>query len=185
MAVKGAHSARSEAGVALLRGVNVGGKNRLPMAPLAAMFEAAGCRNVRTYIQSGNVVFEAAPRGLAARIEAAILKDFGFAAPVTLRTRGEFEAVVRGNPFLPGADESHLYVGFLAGVPAPQAVKKLDPRRSPPDRFQVIGREVYLLLPNGVGRSKLTNAWFDRALETVCTIRNWRTVKQLLAMCGE
>lgn len=175
----------SEVCVALMRGINVGGKNMLPMKVLAAMFEAAGARSVRTYIQSGNVVFEApaARRAkLALAVRAAVKKQLGFESEVVVRSAEELERVARSNPFLPKAELAQLYVAFLADRPTPAQVKALDPSRSPPDAFRVVGREVYLKLPNGAGRTKLTNAYFDSKLGTVSTMRNWRTVLTLLEM---
>jgi uncharacterized protein (DUF1697 family) len=173
--------------VALLRGINVGGKNKLPMKDLVGMFERAGCVTARHYIQSGNIVF-AAPPSLAAKmpavVEAAITKGFGLRIPVVLRSEEELRAVVAGNPFLmAGVDPDALHVMFLAAQPSKAAVAALDPARSPPDELVVKGREVYLSLPNGMGRTKLTNAWFDAKLATVSTARNWRTVLNLVAMC--
>jgi uncharacterized protein (DUF1697 family) len=174
--------------VALLRGINVGGKNKLPMKDLTAMFVEAGCRGVRTYIQSGNVIFEAAA-GAAARlpgvIEKRIAGQFGYRTPVILRTANELREVVAGNPFLKaGAGPEMLHVMFLADRPAAGAITALDPQRSPPDEFIVQGREVYLRLLLGGGKSKLTNAYFDAKLSTVSTVRNWRTVTTLLEMAG-
>ena len=175
--------------VALLRGINVGGKNKLPMKDLVAMFERAGCVTTRHYIQSGNVVFAAAP-ALAATIPAvvaaAIEKGFGLRVPVVVRSEKELRAVVAGNPFLDtGVDPDALHVMFLAAQPSKAAVSALDPERSPPDQFVVKGREVYLACPNGVGRTKLSNAWFDTKLGTISTARNWRTVLKLVAMCDD
>lgn len=175
---------RLERHVALMRGVNVGGKNRLPMKDLVALFEGAGCSEVSTYIQSGNVVFSAEPdvaRALPAVVAAAIARDFGFDTPVVLRSAGEMARVPVANPF-PDADPEaeHLHVMFLADWPDRAAVAALDPARSPPDTFAVVGRDVYLRLPAGIGQSKLTNAWLDRALSTVSTARNWRTVLALI-----
>ena len=174
----------SERRVALLRGVNVGGKNKLPMASLAKLFAAAGCTDVVTFIQSGNVVFSASaaiakrlPDALAEAIEGA----HGFRSPVILRTAGELVAAERANPF-PGTEAVHI--AFLADAPTPAAVKSLDPKRSPPDRFVVRGREIYLHLPNGGGQTKLTNAYFDRTLDTVSTIRNWNTLTKLIALAA-
>jgi uncharacterized protein (DUF1697 family) len=173
---------------ALLRGVNVGGKNKLPMKDLAAMFAEAGCTDVVTYIQSGNVVFRAT-EACAARIPAAIAKVvadcLGFRAPVVTRTAGELRGVLRGNPFLrAGAEAESLHVMFLADRPTPARVAALDSRRSPPDEFEVKGREIYLRLPNGGARTRLTNAYFDSKLATTSTVRNWRTVMKLVEMTG-
>lgn len=174
--------------VALLRGINVGGRNKLPMRELAAMFVGMGCDDVRTYIQSGNVVFRASPEladGLPTWITAEIAASHGIQIPVVMRTASDFERIVCDNPFLAaGADPAKLHVGFLADTPVPACVRRLDPDRSPPDAFEVQGREVYLHFPTGVARSKLDNAYFDRTLNTVCTIRNWRTVRRLQEMAS-
>ena len=172
--------------VALLRGINVGGKKSLPMKALAQLFAAAGCADVRTYIQSGNVIF-AATEAVAARVpaalSAAIAREFDLRVPLMTRTAAELDAVVRGNPFLrQGTDPATLHVAFLADLPGPEQVAALDPRRSPPDRFLVQGREIYLCCPDGVGKSKLTNQYFDSKLKTVSTGRNWRTVLKLLEL---
>lgn len=172
--------------VALLRGVNVGGKNKLPMKDLAAMFAAAGCQDVRTYIQSGNVVFTAAPRvadQLPALIAARIEQAFGYRTPVVMRTTEQLAEVAAHNPFLTaGAAADSLHVLFLADPPSPDRIATLDPHRSPPDAFRVRGREVFLSLPNGAARTKLTNAYFDSKLATTSTGRNWRTVTTLLGL---
>ncbi len=172
--------------VALLRGVNVGGKNQLPMKVLTEMFCAAGCAGVRTYIQSGNVIFNT-PAALAAkhasRITEQIAARFGFETPILLRTAGQLEKIIRSNPFLKaGAAEDHLHVMFLDGVPAARAMANLDPERLPGDKFQVIGQEAYLWLPNGSARTKLSNQYFDSKLGTTSTGRNWRTVKKLFEL---
>jgi uncharacterized protein (DUF1697 family) len=171
--------------VALLRGINVGGKNRLPMADLNKICAAAGCEDVRTYIQSGNVLFNA-DAGCAKRmpklVESAINKRFGFSSPVIVRTAADMTRITKANPF-PHADENALYVGFLADKPTARRIAELDPDRSPGDEFRVIGREIYLnLAANGASRTKLTTAYFDSKLQTVSTFRNWRTTVALLAM---
>ena len=172
--------------VALLRGINVGGKNILPMKDLAAMFVAAGCRDVTTYIQSGNVVFSAAAgtlKKMPATIAAKVADDFGYRVPVIVRSHEELSIVIRRNPFLnPEAYQKILHVAFLADAPGAEAISKLDPDRSPPDRFAVIGRDVFLHLPNGGGNTKLTNAWLDSKLSTVSTVRNWATILKLHEM---
>jgi uncharacterized protein (DUF1697 family) len=175
--------------VALLRGINVGGNNMLPMKDLCALFTRAGCENVRSYIQSGNVLFHAAPRlaaNLPRLIAEQITKQFGYKTPVLVRTAVQLEAAVAANPFLKqGAAEDALYVMFLADMPTPLAIDQLDPQRSPPDAFVVNGCEVYLHLPGGAGNSKLTNNYFDSKLKTTSTARNWRTVNKLLALMQE
>ena len=171
--------------VALLRGINVGGKNKLPMKMLTEMFAAAGCRNVRTYIQSGNVVFTADPTvvrmdQLATQIATAITEQAGLKVPVILRSAGEIQHALRANPFVKArVAEELLHVYFLAEACGASALKALDHERSPGDTFIACGREIYLHLPDGVARTKLTNAYFDRQLGTVSTLRNWRTVSTL------
>ena len=171
--------------LALLRGINVGGKNKLPMRTLVQIFEELGGKNIRTLIQSGNVVFDASPRlidTLAAKVSSRIRKDLGLSVPVQLRNARELRKALRSHPLAAGADEGALAVAFLSDKPTAAQVRLLDPDRSPGDHFRVVGREIYLLLPNGAARSKLTNAYFDRTLETVSTARNWRTCQKLLGM---
>jgi uncharacterized protein (DUF1697 family) len=172
--------------IALLRGLNVGGKNRLAMADLAAAFEAAGAEAARTFIQSGNVLFEApaarAP-GVAEAARRTLASRHGLEVPVVLRSAAELSAVVEGNPFLgPGVDPDLLHVAFLAQRPPAAAAAALDPLRSPPDRLELRGRDLFLHLPNGVARTRITNAWLDRTLGTTSTVRNWRTVLALLEL---
>jgi uncharacterized protein (DUF1697 family) len=175
--------------LALLRGINVGGKNKLPMKDLVAMFGAAGCRDARAYIQSGNVIFNAEPgvvTSLPETIAAQIAAQFGLRVPVVVRTAEALADVIRHNPFIAqGMTEESLHVLFLADMPTASRVDGLDPDRSPPDTCIVRGAEVYLHLPNGAGRTKLTNAYFDTKLATVSTGRNWRTVTTLSKMMAE
>jgi uncharacterized protein (DUF1697 family) len=172
--------------VALLRGINVGGKHLVPMKMLAEMFASAGCEQVRTYIQSGNVVFAASPavaREIAETIGEKIRKRLGHEAPVVLRSAEQFAQIVENNPFGQRKDFSNFsHVLFCADKLSPANVKKLDPQRSPGDEIVCKGQEVFLWLPNGAGKSKLTNAYFDAKLETICTQRNWRTVVKLNEM---
>lgn len=174
--------------LALLRGINVGGNNKLSMQHLVKLFSEAGCRDIRTYIQSGNVVFKAAPAlaaDLGTELSQRILEHAGLRVPVVMRTRDELAGVVLRNPFLEsGADPAALHVMFLADQPSAQAIEGLDPRRSPSDSFAVIGREIYLHCPDGLARTKLTNAYFDAKLETTSTCRNWRTTLKLLEMAN-
>jgi uncharacterized protein (DUF1697 family) len=171
--------------VALLRAVNVGGKNKLPMAELREMFAAAGCEAVRSYIQSGNVVFRGGPK-MCEEIPSQIAARFGFQPPIVLRSMHEMETAIANNPYLAeGAPPESLHVMFLADQPGAEAVRQLDPQRSPPDEFIVRGREIYMRLPKGAGESKLTNQYFDSKLKTTGTSRNWRTVNILLEMMKE
>lgn len=143
--------------VALLRGINVGGKNKLPMPELAAIFERVACTDIRTYIQSGNVVFRAGP-ALAMRIPDLVAREiadrFGYRVPLVTRTAGELRRVVRQNPFLrQGVDPAILHVAFLGRAPSRAALAGLDPDHSPPDAYVVRGREIYLCCPTGMART--------------------------------
>jgi uncharacterized protein (DUF1697 family) len=167
--------------VALLRGINVGGKNMLAMSALAKRFADAGCEDVVTYINSGNVVFRATAalaKKLPAVITAAIAKHHELQIPIVMRTAAELAGIVAANPYAK-APLAELYVGFLATAPDAAAIARLDPKRSPPDEFRVIGGEIYLRYRNGAGTTKLTNAYFDSKLATVSTVRNWNTVLAL------
>jgi uncharacterized protein (DUF1697 family) len=176
-------SPRAATHLALLRGLNVGGRNVVPMPELAALFAQAGCAGVRTYIQSGNVLFAAPPalvRRIPGEIASRILERHGLRVPVIVRSAAELRDVATGNPFLrTSADTRLLHVAFLAARPSPAAVSRLDPARSPPDAFAVQGREVYLSLPNGAGRTRITNDYLDRTLGTISTLRNWNTVLKM------
>ena len=170
--------------VALLRGINVGGKNKLPMKDLASIFSKIGCADVATYIQSGNVIFKAPAKlagGVAETVTKKIEAEFGLRVPVLLRSAGQLAKAIAGNLFLnEGVSEDFLHVAFLRDL----ATASLDQDRSPGDRFVVCGAEIYLHLPNGAARTKLTNAYFDSHLQTVSTMRNWRTVLKIAAMMG-
>jgi uncharacterized protein (DUF1697 family) len=166
--------------VALLRSINVGGNNHVPMAQLRAAIEAIGFRDVKTYIHSGNVVFrcdDEAESSVAARLEGVVA---GFAAVrVIVRTASELAALVEGEAPFPTSDGKKLHVVFLRDIPDRVA---LDPDRSPGDQFVVKGREVWMYLPNGAAKTKLGLPWFEKGLGTVGTARNWNTVLKLLAM---
>ncbi len=169
--------------VALLRGVNVGGA-KLPMADLRAIAADLGYEGVATYIQSGNLVLSTTDT--AAKVEkdlaAAIAAGTRVKPPVLVRTRSQLARVVKGNPFLArGEDASLVHVLFTDG-PAKTAIAKLDLPAYEPDEAQPIGKELYLFLPNGVGRSKLAT---DLVRHKAGTQRNWRTVTTLRAMADE
>ena len=171
--------------VALLRGINLAGRNKVPMAELRSALESLGLEDVVTYIQSGNVVFRGrgGVRDLAASIEGGIEEVFGIDVVVLLRTPTELRKVAADNPFLrAGADPSKLHVVFLSGKPTKEAAAGLDADRSPPGEFALGGREVYLHLPTGFGRSKLTVDYFERTLGVAGTARNWKTVTKLVAL---
>ncbi len=177
---------RSNIHVALLRGINVGGKNKLPMKELSPLFVEAGCKDVVTYIQSGNVLFRASAtvaRRVPGTIAKAITEQFGYSVPVVTRQADDLRRIAQENPFLAkGAEVTTLHVAFLAARPTAAKLRALDPDRSPADEYVVKGSEIYLHCPNGFARTKLTNAYFDSKLGTTSTVRNWKTVRKLLEM---
>jgi uncharacterized protein (DUF1697 family) len=173
--------------VLLLRGVNVGGKNKLPMALLSELLCKHGCVEVRTYIQSGNAVFTASRKmadGLCTALPARIEKALGFAPPLVIRSLAEMSKIAASNPFpVPtGEGRDSLHVLFLSTRPTKAQIAALDANRSPGDRFAVVGSEIYLYLTQSSADTKLTNAYFDSKLATMGTGRNWRTVITLHQM---
>lgn len=167
--------------VALLRGINVGTGRTLAMTDVRAAFEAAGATAIRTYIQSGNVVFDHGRRGTApfvAELERRLAKAAGFAVPVVLRTATEWGEVLRACPF-PDAAPEHLHVLFARTKLAVDALAKVDAARFAPERVTLGAREAYLCLPNGVGRSKLFALVARQPGLADATARNWRTVLRL------
>jgi uncharacterized protein (DUF1697 family) len=166
----------------LLRGVNVGGRNALPMAELRALVESLGFTEVTTLIQSGNVAFSARKRPAPERLATAIQERFGFAAPVVLRSREELARALAANPFT-AADPATLHLGFLGAAPAPQAVAALEADRHLPERFHIAATELYLELPSGMARAKLP-VYLERRLGVTLTLRNWRTSERLLALAS-
>ena len=170
--------------VALLRGINVGGVRSLKMSDLRNTFEKAGCTNVATYIQSGNVVFahvEKSAAKLGEILEAALAKAAGFDVDIVIRTKSEMAKVVAQNPF-PRAKPESLYVYFMPKKPAADALAHVDPKKFEPEKFAVVGRELYLVLPNGGGRSTLVGTLVRKSPIKEATARNWRTVNTLIAM---
>jgi uncharacterized protein (DUF1697 family) len=170
--------------VALLRGVNVSGHNKVGMKELRARLLGLGFQDIATYIQSGNVVFKtSAASDVAPLIERDLRQGFGVSVTVLLRTKEQLRRVSTQNPFLRrGIDPASLHVTFLAETPKPARVRELTAKVSGPDELVVRGREVYLRCPNGYGRTKLTNTFLERQLGSPATTRNWRTVLQLVAM---
>jgi len=167
--------------IALLRGVNVGGHKKVEMARLRALMESLGYRDVRTYVQSGNVVFSGAKRS-EAHLEQALEKEFGFAVPVVLRTRDELAAVVRRNPLREVASDPAKHVVVFCGA---KAAVDLDAAAFEPERFVVSGREVYFWAPAGLARSELAKVLAAKPLGAKSTARNWRTVEKLLTLADD
>lgn len=174
--------------VSMLRGINVGGHKTIKMDQLRHSLEALGFEQVKTYIQSGNVVFKGGKLStavLSGKIETKILSDYGFSVSVILRTQDEMEKTIRNNPFLKerGIDQTKLHVTFLAEAPARSALQKMQALIAAPDQSRCVGKEIYFYLPNGVSQSSLWKTPWERALSVVTTMRNWKTVNRLYQMC--
>ena len=174
--------------IALFRGINVGGRNKLPMKELVSELESLGLSDVRTYIQSGNVVFRGSaqkPAGLSGRIAAAVEASHGFRPRVIVLTLEELRAAVAGSPF-PKAEASdrtvHLF--FLAEGPADPDLAKMDAAKVASEEYVLSGKVLYLHTPKGFGRSKLA-ALVERALGAQATARNWRSVTKILELAEQ
>lgn len=176
--------------IALLRGINVGGKNIIKMADLKRTFEAMGFSRVQTYIQSGNVLFESNEdeETLRKLIEHEIEAVFGFSVRVILRTAAELERIIENCPFskeaVLEAEKSSkvesLYVSLLIEPPSQEGIGRLSTYRGEDDDYKVEGREVYLLFSQGIRNSKLANNL--QKLDVPATVRNWKTINKLTAM---
>jgi uncharacterized protein (DUF1697 family) len=174
--------------IVLLRGVNLGSRNRIAMPELRAALENGGLDQVRTYLQSGNVVLSSALSGekLADEVQRRIAKQFGLDLDVVVRTRSELAKVVQRNPLGDVAENPKRYqVSFLAAKPGRDLARKLAAAAAEPERFAIIGREIYAWHPDGIGRSKLWALLAGKELGVTATARNWTTVTNLLAMADE
>lgn len=174
--------------IAFLRGINVGSGRKVPMADLKKLCESLGLKNVQTYIQSGNLVFELAQpepiSELEARLQKAFSETFGFEIPVLIRTAEEWAESVAQNPFLKeeNADIDRLHLTCLKELPSPGLVEKIKTFQFLPDRYEIIGRDVFIFCAAGYGTSKLVNSFFESKLKTPATTRNWKTVMKLNEM---
>ncbi len=177
-------SHRAERVLFLLRGINVGGRHPLPMAMLRGLFEELGYSGVATYMQSGNLVATAPARPLdEARIATALEERFGFAVPVVSRCQAEMDAVLSHQPFT-GSDaaKAHWHCLFLPEPLSATSLTRLAGKIAGQEALEARGREVFLYLPHGTGRSKLAAAVSAAPMSPAATLRNWRTVLQLQSM---
>jgi len=176
--------------VALLRGINVSGQKPMRMADLQKSCEALGLGDVRTYLQSGNVVFRAgraAPRKLAGTLKARIAEDFGHDVEVLVLPAEELDRVAGSNPLWPrsGGEEKLFHGTFLFEPIAEERFRKLKLPAQPGELAVLVGQVVLLHCPHGYGRTKLNNGFFEKALGVPATTRNWRTVLALKDLCAE
>lgn len=172
--------------IALFRGINVGGKNAISMKALIEILEARGYTDIKTYIQSGNVLF----RGAHSKIEnfsrevgKSIKSSYGFEPDIMIIGIEEFKKAIYANPF-PTDHPKYLHLYFLAEIPKQPNFEGLNRIKSESERFQLIGKVFYLYAPDGIGRSKLA-AGVERLIGVRATARNWNTVTVLLEMVSE
>ena len=174
--------------IVLLRGINLGPRNRIAMPELRKLLEGAGFADVRTYVQSGNIVLSTRrnPESTATACEELIAAELGLEIPAVVRTRDELAEVVRRNPLAGVADDPKRYqISFLDGEPDPRALEKLSAAAVDGERMEAIGREIYAWHPHGIARSKMWAALAGKGLGVKATARNWTTVTTLLQMAEE
>ena len=171
--------------VSILRGINVSGQKKMAMNDLRSLYELLGFQNVVTYIQSGNVIFEATVKNktnLKVKIEEAIKKKYKFHVPVEIRTNRELENIIKNIPF--GSvdlleDGTRIFITFLSSKPLAVKVAEIKKYVVAPEKLVVRGIEVYLYCPNGYGKSKLSNTFLEHKLGVAATTRNWKSVIKL------
>ena len=174
--------------IAFFRGINVGGRNVLPMKELVALLEGVGCEEVRTYIQSGNAVFrhsESDAVMLVKRIEDAVLDSHGFRPRILILSANELRRAIESNPYPEAeSDPSKLHLYFLSESPSAPDIDSLNDVKIDSESFDLIGKVFYLHAPNGIGRSKLAER-VERHLGVDATARNWRTVSKVFDIAKE
>ena len=173
--------------IAILRGINVSGHKLIKMEAFRKMLEELDFKNVKTYIQSGNAVFqfkETDTSKIEKKIAKKIQEVFGFEVPVMVKELDEIKIVFKNNPFLNKRKEdlTRLHVTFLNGEPAKENVDKIKEGNYVPDEFIFSGNNVYLFCPDGYGNTKLNNNFFENKLKLVATTRNWKTIGELVSM---
>ena len=170
--------------ISMLRGVNVSGQKKIKMEELKALYESLNLKNVKTYIQSGNVIFECSHSNiteLTNKIEKIIKQTFGFSVTVIIRTKNEFKHLIGNNPFYGERKEdiTKLHVTFLADIPSHSSLSIMNELEDKSDQVAIAGKNIYLFCPNGYARAKLTNNYFEKKLNVSATTRNWKTVNKL------
>lgn len=173
--------------ISMLRGVNVGGHNKIKMDALRALYESLKFTGCQTHIQSGNVIFKTKERNLAklsSQMQTAMERSFGFRPDVILRTSDELRDVIARNPFAKrrGIEPSKLLITFLVRPPTAQARDNLLRLKTDPEELRIDGRELYIFYPHGIARSKLSSTLIERTLKVSGTGRNWNSVTKMLAI---
>ncbi len=169
--------------VAMLRGINVSGQKKVNMAELRQLLSDIGLHDLESYIQSGNIIFKADQDAdkLAGVIRESILNHFGFEVPTLVLPAAEMDLIIQKNPFQ-DKDLSKLHVTFLSSQPNSQLVESLPLSSNPNEGYLVNGKVIYVYCPDGYGRTKINNMFFERKLKTAATTRNWKTCLTLWEM---
>jgi uncharacterized protein (DUF1697 family) len=176
--------------ISMLRGVNVGGHNKIKMDALRALYESLKFEGPRTYVQSGNVIFRTKEKNstaLAKKIQNAVEHEFGFRPEVILRTTDELRKAIAASPFASrrNLEPGKILVTFLTSEPGPEARSTLLDLKAYPEELHLKGRELYIYFPDGAGRSKLPWSSVEKLLKTTGTARNWNSVTKMLAIAEE
>jgi len=176
--------------ISILRGINVSGQKKILMKDLKELFEKLHLKQVQTYIQSGNVVFESDTEftnsKLAIIIETAIEKEFHFHVPIIIRSKEELKKIISLNPFIKdeSIDLKKLHVTFLSEIPTKENAESIVNNDFSPDQFAINGKNIFLHIPKSYGETKLSNSFFEKKLKVAATTRNWNTVNKLLEMAS-
>ena len=173
--------------ISILRGINVGGKRKIIMKDLCLLHQNLGFTNVRSYIQSGNVVFESklnSNEQLESIISDAILKKYGFEVPVIVRSKAEWKAIKEANPYLNESIEQ-LHITFLKDTPPPDNLKFFDAFDAGNDQLQIADKQIYIFCGGAYRETKLTNQLFEKKLQTNASTRNWKTFMKIFQLCED
>ena len=176
--------------ISILRGINVGSHNKIQMTDLKKLYEDLKLKHVITYIQSGNVIFTASKENdekLARKIEDSIYSKYSIDVPVIIRSEEEMKKIVASNAMLQDAtvNKEKLHVTFLATLPDKTKVESIKHLDYSPDKFIIMGKEIFLYCPNGYGITKLSNNFFENKLKVKATTRNWKTVNKLVDIAAD
>jgi len=173
--------------IAILRGINVGGKHKISMTELKKVLEKTGIEHIQTYIQSGNVIFssdESDPAVLTEQISSVIKDHWGFEVPVIILSKREIDEIILTNPFADIYDPACLHITFLSAVPQSERIKSILELKDSPNDISIINRAVYLYCPNGYSKTRITNSFLERKLNLIATTRNLKTSLVLQQMAG-
>ncbi len=176
--------------IALLRGINVSGQKIIKMADLQNLFKSLNFSNVRTYIQSGNIVFKTSIKSkstIKTKIEEAIKNSYNFSVNTLIKQKEEIEDIITKDPFrkIKDLDYSKVYVTFLHSFPEKSLIELLAEYKSKNDKFIIMDEQIYLYCPDGFGRTKFTNNFFENKLKISATTRNWKTINKLVEITNE